>query len=163
ISTLCALAAAREAAGLGVREGGLAGRADLPALVVYTSAQAHSSVEKGAIILGFGQEQVRKIPTDEAFRMDVAALAQAVALARAAGRRPVAVCASVGTTATTSVDPVPAIADLAARESLWLHVDAAYGGVAAIVPECREVLAGCDRADSIVVNPHKWLFTPIDC
>jgi aromatic-L-amino-acid/L-tryptophan decarboxylase len=163
ISTLCALAAAREAAGLGVREAGLAGRPDLPALVVYTSEHAHSSVEKGAIILGLGQDHVRKIPTDDAFRMDVAALARAVAADRDAGRRPLAVCASVGTTATTSVDPVPAVADLAAREGLWLHVDAAYGGVAALVPECRAVLAGCDRADSIVVNPHKWLFTPIDC
>ena len=163
IATLCALAAAREAAGLSVREAGLAGRADLPPLVVYTSAQAHSSVEKGAIILGFGQEQVRKIPTDDAFRMDVTELERAVAADRDAGRRPIAVCASVGTTATTSVDPVPAVADVAERERLWLHVDAAYGGVAALVPECREVLVGCDRADSIVVNPHKWLFTPIDC
>ena len=163
ISTLCALAAAREAARLGVREAGLAGRPDLPPLVVYTSEQAHSSVEKGAIILGLGQDHVRKIPTDDTFRMDVAALARAVAADRAAGRRPLAVCASVGTTATTSVDPVPAVADLAGREGLWLHVDAAYGGVAALVPECRDVLAGCDRADSLVVNPHKWLFTPIDC
>jgi len=163
ISTLCALAAAREAAGLGVREAGLAGRPDLSPLVVYTSEHAHSSVEKGAIILGLGQDHVRKIPTDDAFRMDVAALARAVAADRAAGRRPLAVCASVGTTATTSVDPVPAVADLAAREGLWLHVDAAYGGVVALVPECHTVLAGCDRADSIVVNPHKWLFTPIDC
>jgi aromatic-L-amino-acid decarboxylase len=163
ISTLCGLAAAREAAGLDVRERGLAGRADLPRLRVYTSEQAHSSVEKGAIVLGFGREGVRKIPTDGEFRMDPAALARAVAEDRAAGWRPVAVCATVGTTGTTSIDPVPAIADVAAREGLWLHVDAAYGGVAAIVPERREVLAGCDRADSLVVNPHKWLFTPVDC
>ena len=81
---------------------------------------------------------------------------------RAAGRLPIAVVASVGTTSTTSVDPVPEIADIAARESLWLHVDAAYGGVAAIVPEARWVLDGCDRADSLVVNPHKWLFVPFD-
>jgi aromatic-L-amino-acid decarboxylase len=163
ISTLCALAAAREAAGLDVRERGMAGRADLPRLRVYTSEQAHSSVEKGAIVLGFGREGVRKIPTDGEFRMDPAALARAVAEDRAAGWRPIGVCASVGTTGTTSVDPVPAIADVAEREGLWLHVDAAYGGVAAILPERREVLAGCERADSIVVNPHKWLFTPIDC
>jgi aromatic-L-amino-acid decarboxylase len=163
ISTLCALAAAREAAGLDVRERGLAGRADLPPLRVYTSEQAHSSVDKGAIVLGLGRESVRKIPTDAAFRMDVDALARAVAEDRAAGARPLAVCATVGTTGTTSVDPVPAVADVAAREGLWLHVDAAYGGVAAIVPERRGVLAGCERADSIVVNPHKWLFTPIDC
>jgi aromatic-L-amino-acid decarboxylase len=163
ISTLCALAAAREAAGLDVRERGMAGRADLPRLRVYTSEQAHSSVEKGAIVLGFGREGVRKIPTDAEFRMDPTALAGAIAEDRAAGWRPIAVCATVGTTGTTSVDPVPAVADIAAREGLWLHVDAAYGGVAAILPERREVLAGCERADSIVVNPHKWLFTPIDC
>ncbi|HWC05238.1 MAG TPA: pyridoxal-dependent decarboxylase [Methylomirabilota bacterium] len=163
ISTLCALAAAREAAGLDVREQGMAGRADIPRLRVYASEHAHSSVEKGAIVLGLGREGVRKIPTDDEFRMDAAALARAIAEDRAAGWRPVAVCATVGTTGTTSVDPVPAVADIAAREGLWLHVDAAYGGVAAILPERREVLAGCDRADSIVVNPHKWLFTPIDC
>jgi aromatic-L-amino-acid/L-tryptophan decarboxylase len=163
ISTLCALAAAREAAGLDVRERGMSGRSDLPRLRVYTSEQAHSSVEKGAIVLGFGREGVRKIPTDAEFRMDADALAQAIADDRAAGWRPVAVCATVGTTGTTSVDPVPAVANIAAREGLWLHVDAAYGGVAAILPERRDVLAGCDRADSIVVNPHKWLFTPIDC
>jgi aromatic-L-amino-acid/L-tryptophan decarboxylase len=163
ISTLCALAAAREATGHDVREQGMAGRGDVPRLRVYTSEQAHNSVEKGAIILGFGREGVRKIPTDAEFRMDPAALARAISEDRAAGWRPVAVCATVGTTGTTSIDPVPAVADVAAREGLWLHVDAAYGGVAAILPERREVLAGCDRADSIVVNPHKWLFTPIDC
>jgi len=163
ISTLCALVAAREAAGLDVRERGLAGRADLPRLRVYTSEQAHSSVEKGALVIGFGREGVRKIPTDDAFRMDPDALARAIAEDRAAGWRPVAVCATVGTTGTTSIDPVPAIADVAAREGIWLHVDAAYGGVAAVLPERRDVLAGCDRADSLVANPHKWLFTPIDC
>jgi aromatic-L-amino-acid/L-tryptophan decarboxylase len=163
LSTLCALAAAREAVGLDVRARGMAGRPDLPRLRVYTSEQAHNSVDKGAIVLGLGREGVRKIPTDAEFRMDPAALARAIAEDRAAGWRPIAVCATVGTTGTTSVDPVPAIADIAAREGLWLHVDGAYGGVAAIVPERRDVLAGCDRADSIVVNPHKWLFTPIDC
>jgi aromatic-L-amino-acid decarboxylase len=141
----------------------MAGRPDIPRLRVYTSEQAHSSVEKGAIVLGLGREGVRKIPTDAEFRMDPAALARAIAEDRAAGWRPIAVCATVGTTGTTSVDPVPAVADIAGREGLWLHVDAAYGGVAAILPERREVLAGCDRADSIVVNPHKWLFTPVDC
>jgi aromatic-L-amino-acid decarboxylase len=163
ISTLCALAAAREAAGLAVRERGLAGRPELPRLRVYASEQAHSSVEKGAIVLGLGTEGVRKVSTDAAFRLDPAALARAIAEDRAAGWRPLAVCATVGTTATTSIDPVPAIADVAAREQVWLHVDAAYGGAAAILPERRDVLAGCERADSIVVNPHKWLFTPIDC
>ena len=163
VATLSAFAAAREAAGLEIRERGVAGRPEVPRLRLYTSDQANSSVEKGAMILGFGREGVAKIPTDAEFRMDPAALAAAIARDRAAGWRPVAICATVGTTGTTSVDPVPAIAGIAAREGLWLHVDAAYGGAAAILPERRDVLAGCERADSIVVNPHKWLFTPLDC
>jgi aromatic-L-amino-acid decarboxylase len=163
VASLCALAAAREAAGLEVRERGLAGRADLPRLRVYVSTETHSSAEKAAIVLGIGQTGVRRIPVDGAFRMDAPALARAVAEDREAGWRPLAVVATVGTTATTSVDPVPAIAEIAAREGLWLHVDAAYGGAAAILDSHRHVLAGCDRADSLVVNPHKWLFTPIDC
>ena len=91
-----------------------------------------------------------------------AALATAVADDLAAGHKPFFVCATVGTTSTTSIDPIPDIADIAAQHGLWLHVDGAYGGMAAIVPEMRSVLAGAERADSIVVNPHKWLFTPID-
>jgi aromatic-L-amino-acid decarboxylase len=163
ISTLCALAAAREAAGLQARERGLAGRHDLPGLRVYASDQAHSSVEKAAIVLGLGQAGLRKIPADREYRLDVGALRRAIAEDRAAGWRPIAISATVGTTATTSVDPVPAIAEVAAGEGLWLHVDAAYGGAAALLPERRAVLDGCERADSLVVNPHKWLFTPIDC
>jgi aromatic-L-amino-acid decarboxylase len=163
VASLCALAAAREAAGLAVREEGLAGRADLPRLAVYTSEHAHSSIERAAIVLGIGPAGVRKIATDAAFRLDATALARAVAADRAAGWRPLAICATVGTTGPTSIDPVPALADVAAREELWLHVDASYGGAAAILPEHRQVLAGCERADSVVVNPHKWLFTPIDC
>jgi aromatic-L-amino-acid decarboxylase len=163
LASLCALAAAREAAGLGVREDGLAGRPDVPRLRVYASEHAHSSIEKAAIVLGLGQAGLRKVPVDGEFRMDPAALATAVAADRAAGWRPLAVCATVGTTATTSIDPVPAVAAIAAREGLWLHVDAAYGGAAALLPERRHVLDGCEGADSLVVNPHKWLFTPIDC
>jgi aromatic-L-amino-acid decarboxylase len=160
-SSLVALAAAREAVpGLDARRRGLSGR---PPLRMYASDQAHSSIEKAGIVLGIGQEGLRKIPVDEAFRMDVGALARAVAEDRTAGRLPFAVTATVGTTSTTSVDPVPAIAELCAREGLWLHVDAAYGGAAAALPERRWVLEGCDRADSLVVNPHKWLFVPIDC
>jgi aromatic-L-amino-acid decarboxylase len=160
-SSLVALAAAREAVpGLDARRRGLSGR---PPLRMYASDQAHSSIEKAGIVLGIGQEGLRKIPVDEAFRMDVGALARAVAEDRTAGRLPFAVTATVGTTSTTSVDPVPAIAELCAREDLWLHVDAAYGGAAAALPERRWVLEGCDRADSLVVNPHKWLFVPIDC
>jgi aromatic-L-amino-acid decarboxylase len=130
---------------------------------LYTSEQAHSSVEKAAIALGIGRENVRKIPADAAFRMDVAALRVAVREDRAAGFEPFCVVATVGTTSTTSADPVPGVADLCEEEELWLHVDAAYAGAAAIVPEYRHILAGCDRAASIVINPHKWLFTPIDC
>jgi aromatic-L-amino-acid/L-tryptophan decarboxylase len=162
-STLYALAAAREAAGLAVREEGLAGRPDLPRLRIYCSEEAHSSVDKAALTLGLGLAGIRHVATDAAFRMDPAALAAAVAEDRAAGILPLAVVATVGTTSVTAVDPVPAIADLCGRERLWLHVDAAYGGAAAAVPELAWVLDGCERADSLVVNPHKWLFVPIDC
>jgi aromatic-L-amino-acid decarboxylase len=159
-STLVALAAAREAVpGLEARRRGLVGQARLR---MYASEQAHSSVEKAAIVLGVGQDGLRKIGVDDAYRMDVGALARAVAEDRAAGWTPFAVTATVGTTSTTSIDPVPAIAELCAREGLWLHVDSAYGSMAAALPEGRFVLDGCERADSIVVNPHKWLFVPID-
>jgi aromatic-L-amino-acid decarboxylase len=163
ISTMLALAAARERAGLDVREHGLAARPEVPAMRVYASEQAHSSVDKGAMALGLGRANVVRLPTDEAFRLRPEALEAAVRADRAAGRLPIAVVATVGTTSTTSVDPVPAIAEICRREGLWLHVDGAYGGVAAIVPELRHVLDGVGRADSLVVNPHKWLFTPVDC
>jgi aromatic-L-amino-acid decarboxylase len=163
-STLYALAAAREAqTDLRIRELGMAGRPDMPALRYYASAEAHSSVEKAGIVLGTGTEGLRRIPVDERFRMDPVALRQAIHEDIAAGIRPFAVVATAGTTSTTSVDPIPAIASLCEQHGLWLHVDAAYGGAAAIAPELRWVLDGADRADSIVVNPHKWLFTPIDC
>jgi aromatic-L-amino-acid/L-tryptophan decarboxylase len=162
ISTLVAVAAAREAAELGVREEGMSGR-DLPRLRLYCSEEAHSSVEKAGITLGIGQAGVRRIPTDAAFRMDAAALERAVREDLAAGVRPFCAVATVGTTSTSSVDPVPAVADVCGRHGLWLHVDAAYAGPAAAVPELRHLLDGCDRADSLVLNPHKWLFVPIDC
>jgi aromatic-L-amino-acid/L-tryptophan decarboxylase len=163
IATLHALAAAREAAGLDVRRKGLAGRAELPRLRVYASEEAHSSVDKAVILLGLGQDSLRKIPTDEAFRMLPAVLEEAVAEDRRQGWRPLAVVATVGTTSTTSVDPVAEIAPVCAAAGLWLHVDAAYAGAAAVAPESRGILAGCDRADSLVMNPHKWLFVPFDC
>jgi aromatic-L-amino-acid/L-tryptophan decarboxylase len=162
-STMYALAAAREAAGLDIRTRGMAGRTDLPPLRMYTSDQAHSSVEKACIALGIGQDGLRKIPSDAAFRMRADLLADAVAADVAAGVRPLAVVATVGTTSTTSIDPIPEIAGVCERHGMWLHVDAAYGGSAAVVPEMRYVLDGCERADSVVVNPHKWLFTPVDC
>jgi len=162
-STLWALAGAREAAGLDVRTRGMAGRADLPPLRVYTSEEAHSSVEKACITLGLGQEGLVKVATDAQYRMRADALREAIAADVAAGRRPIAAVATVGTTSSTSIDPVPAVADVCAEHGMWLHVDAAYGGAAAVVPELRGVVDGCDRADSLVVNPHKWLLTPIDC
>jgi len=162
-STLYALAAARESlSDLEITNSGLAGR-DLPALRVYCSAEAHSSVDRAAMTLGLGRTGVRRIATDAELRMDAAALEAAISEDRAAGVRPMAVVATTGTTSSTAVDPVPAIAEVCAAHGLWLHVDAAYGGVAAIVPEMRHVLDGCDRADSLVVNPHKWLFVPMDC
>ena len=163
-NTLYALAAAREMhPELRIREEGMSGRADLPRVVIYSSEEAHSSVDKAVMTLGFGLEALRKIPTDSALRMNAAALADAVEHDRKAGRVPLAVVATVGTTSTTAIDPVPAIARICERQRMWLHVDASYGGSAAILPEMRHVLDGCDEADSLVVNPHKWLFTPMDC
>jgi aromatic-L-amino-acid decarboxylase len=162
MSSLVAIAAAREAAGLEVREEGLSGR-DLPRLRVYCSEEAHSSIEKAGITLGLGRAGTRKIPTDAEFRMDVAALERAIAEDVAEGVRPICVVATVGTTSTTSVDPVPEIAGVCRSHGLWLHVDGAYGGAAWVLPEQRWAMAGAERADSIVVNPHKWLFVPIDC
>ena len=162
IASLHALAAAREVAIPDVRTKGLAGRSGLPRISVYVSEQAHSSIDKAAITLGFGQDALRRIPVDKQFRMRVDALRDAIGADRSTDRLPVAVVATVGTTSTTSVDPVAKIADVCRRESVWLHVDAAYAGTAAIVPEKASILQGCEQADSLVVNPHKWLFTPFD-
>ena len=162
ISTLHALAAAREHAVDGVRAQGLAGRPGLAPLRVYCSEQAHSSVDKAVILLGLGHDAVRRIACDAEFRMRPDALADAIEGDRRDGATPVAVVATVGTTSTTSVDPVGAIAAICQREKIWLHVDAAYAGVAAMIPEFRWLLADAAAADSMVVNPHKWLFTPFD-
>lgn len=163
-NTLYALAAARELhPELRIREQGMIGRQDLPPVLIYCSEEAHSSVDKAVMTLGFGQNALRKIPTDDKLRMDANALAETLERDRRTGAIPLAIVATVGTTSTTAIDPVPVIAGICERERIWLHVDASYGGVAAILPEMRYVLAGCDRADSLVVNPHKWLFTPMDC
>lgn len=161
-SSMLAVAAAREALSLRIREEGMAGRSELPRLTMYTSEQSHSSIEKGGIVLGIGQQNVRKIEVDAEFRMRANCLAAAIEADRQAGYVPFFACATVGTTSTTSIDPVPAIADICQREKVWLHVDGAYGGNAAIVPEMRYVLQGVERADSFVMNPHKWMFTPTD-
>ncbi len=163
VGSMCAIAAAREAINLQIREKGLAGRSELPQLRAYSSEEAHSSIEKAAIVLGLGQQGIRKIPTDEAFRMDAHALEKAVKADLDAGVKPVCVIATIGTTSTTSVDPVKQIAEVCSRYGIWLHVDAAYGGAAAILPQMRPQFEGWENADSIIINPHKWLFTPIDC
>jgi aromatic-L-amino-acid decarboxylase len=159
-SSLYALAAAREAKLPEARAGGLVGA---PRARFYTSDQAHSSIEKAVITLGFGRDGTRKIPSDDSFRMQPGELSRAIREDREAGIRPLGVVATIGTTSTTSVDPVAEIAETCQKHDLWLHVDAAYGGPAASVPEFRPLFSGWERADSIVVNPHKWLFTPIDC
>ncbi len=159
--TLLSLAVARDSAtGFAARNDGLGKWADK--LVLYTSIESHVSVDKAAVMLGLGLQSVRRIKTDDQFRMDCEALRSEIAKDRAGGRLPFAVVATAGTTATTSVDPISAIADVALEEKLWLHVDAAYAGPAAMLEEKRPLFQGWERADSLVVNPHKWLFTPID-
>jgi len=162
VAVLHALAAAREELELDVRREGLAGRADVPALTLYASDQAHSSVEKAAITLGIGEANVRRVATDDRYRMDLGALGLAIEEDLRAGRRPLAVVATVGTTSATSVDPVEQIADLCGERGVWLHVDAAYGGALALLEEARHVMRGVGRADSVVFNPHKWLYVPLD-
>ncbi|MFN2635612.1 MAG: aspartate aminotransferase family protein [Gemmatimonadaceae bacterium] len=163
-NTLYALAAAREMRPeLGLRDRGMSGRTDLPRICVYCSEEAHSSVDKAVMTLGLGLQSLRKVPTDSALRLDATALAAAIDNDRRDGVIPLAVVATVGTTSTTAIDPIASIAGICEREGMWLHVDASYGGVAAILPEMRHILSGCDRAHSLVVNPHKWLFTPMDC
>ncbi|MFN2532003.1 MAG: aspartate aminotransferase family protein [Pyrinomonadaceae bacterium] len=162
VSSMHAIAAAREAVEKRIREEGMSGRPDLPLLRVYISEQSHSSIEKGVITLGLGQRAITKIPTDKDFRMNAQALASAIHQDKRNGVVPMCVVATVGTTSTSSIDPVEQIVSICERYKLWLHVDAAYAGSAAVVPELRHILAGCERADSLVVNPHKWLFTPFD-
>jgi len=162
IATLHALAAARQQAVPSVRVHGLAGRTDVGPLRVYTSEQAHSSIDKAVITLGLGQDALRKIPVDENFRLRPQSLRSAIEADLKSGVTPLAVVATVGTTSTTSIDPIETISDICTEYNLWLHVDAAYAGAAALVPETRSVMDGCSNADSVVVNPHKWLFTPFD-
>ena len=163
IGTFCAMAAAREMLDLRIREEGMSGRPDLPPLRVYCSEHAHSSNDKAAIALGFGMKGLRKIPVDDEFRMRPDALDEAIREDVHAGWRPVCVVATVGTTSTTSVDPVPEILEVCRKHNVWLHVDAAYAGPAAVLPEKQSILKACDQADSLLLNPHKWMFVPFDC
>ncbi|HXJ17813.1 MAG TPA: pyridoxal-dependent decarboxylase, partial [Candidatus Polarisedimenticolia bacterium] len=155
ISSMHAIVAAREMVAPEARREGSRGD-----LVIYMSDQAHMSIEKGAIAVGIGQNNIRKVPSDSEFRMRPDELARMVQQDKAAGKRPFCVAATVGTTSSTSVDPVAQIVDVAEQHGLWVHVDAAYAGAAAILPEHRGILAGVERAHSLVVNPHKWLLTP---
>lgn len=161
-SSMLSLAAARQALGIDAAAQGLPARADVPQLRIYASAEAHSSIEKAAMTLGLGRAGVKKIPTNERFELRIDALEEAIAADRAAGIRPMAMVGTIGTTSTTSSDPVAAMAKIARREGIWLHVDAAYAGVVAIIPELRGPFEGWEEADSIVTNAHKWWFAPVD-
>jgi aromatic-L-amino-acid decarboxylase len=162
ISTMHALAVAREEASTSVRTLGLSGRSELPIFRIYASDQAHSSVEKAAIALGLGEHNVRRIASDPQFRMNVAGLREAVVSDLRHGFKPLAVVATVGTTSTASVDPVREIAAICAQYQMWLHLDAAYGGGLALLPEHKWVTDAWAEADSLVINPHKMLFVPFD-
>ncbi|MDQ7817884.1 MAG: pyridoxal-dependent decarboxylase [Melioribacteraceae bacterium] len=159
VSSMHAIAAAREHTGLDIRSKGLSG---LPKLILYCTEHSHSSIDKGALTLGIGLDGIRKIPTDENFAMIPEKLADAIKGDRAKGSVPFCVVATIGTTSSTAVDPVEEIAKICEREKTWLHVDSAYAGVTAMLPEMKSYFKGMERADSIVINPHKWLFVPVD-
>jgi aromatic-L-amino-acid decarboxylase len=161
-ASLIALLCARErTTSFSLARGGL--QAEPRPLTVYVSEQSHSSVEKAALLAGFGRANVRAVPTDEVFAMRPDVLEELVAADVASGNVPCAVVATTGTTASTALDPVAAIAAVAERRGLWLHVDAAMAGSAMILPECRWLWEGIERADSLVFNPHKWLGATFDC
>lgn len=158
VGVMQAIAAAREWKDPECRVNGMR-----PGLTIYVSEHTHSSSEKAALILGFGQQNVRRIPVDDDFRMIPGLLEQALKTDVAAGKLPCCVVASVGSTSTTAIEAVPEIANIAQRYGAWLHVDAAYGGSAAVVPEMRHIFAGVEHAQSLIVNPHKWLYISMDC
>jgi aromatic-L-amino-acid decarboxylase len=162
VGIMHALAVSREEAAPCTRKLGLAGRQDVPRFRIYTSDQAHSSVEKAAIALGLGEENVRRVPSDAKFEMDVATLRELIAQDRHEHFRPLAAVATVGTTSTASVDPIPDIARVCREYKMWLHIDGAYGAGLALLPECKSLTEGWNEADSIVINPHKMLFVPFD-
>jgi aromatic-L-amino-acid decarboxylase len=152
-----AIAAARIAAAPEGRETG-----EWPRLTMYASEHVHSCSDKAAIVLGIGHRNLRKIPSDEQFRMRPELLEAAIEADLKAGKRPFCVVATVGTTSTTSIDPIPAIADITEKYGLWLHIDSAYAGSAAVSPKYQHIYEGCERAQSLILNPHKWFFTPVD-
>ena len=162
VGVMHALAVAREEAAPFVRKFGLAGRSDLPRFRVYASDQGHSSAEKAAIVLGLGEENVQRVPCDAEFRMDVSALRVMIARDLREQFKPLAAIATVGTTSTASVDPVPEIAKICREHKMWLHIDGAYGAGLALLLEQKWITAGWSEADSLVVNPHKMLFVPLD-
>ena len=158
VSMLCARERASE---FSLARGGLRGL-DKP-LIVYACAHSHSSVDKAALLAGFGRDNIRLIPFDAAYAMRADALEAAIRADLAAGLQPCAIVATVGTTATTAFDPIADIADIAKRHGIWLHVDAAMAGSAMILPECQHMWRGVEGADSIGINPHKWLGAAFDC
>ena len=162
VSSMHAIAAAREYANIKSREKGLAGRNDIPRLRLYCSEHAHSSIDKSALTLGIGLEGIRKIPVDKEFKMIPEKLSEAIARDKQNGWLPFCVVATIGTTSTTSVDPVREIAEICKKGNIWLHVDSAHAGVTAMLPEMKNNFEGIEYADSVVVNPHKWLFVPVD-
>jgi aromatic-L-amino-acid decarboxylase len=162
VSSMHAIAAAREHIDIQTRERGLAGRSGVPRLKLYCSEHAHNSIDKGALTLGIGLGGIRKIPVDDEFRMIPEKLSAAIKEDRENGWLPFCVVATIGTTSTTSVDPVDKVAKICKMEKVWLHIDAAHAGVTAMLPEMKSHFSGIELADSIVVNPHKWMFVPID-
>jgi len=163
VSSLLSITAARHRIpGLDARTRGLAGRTDVSRLRLYCSEEAHYTIDKAAVVTGVGLEGVRHIPVDDEYRMRPDLLAAAIRADREAGWTPFCVVGTLGTTSSTSVDPAAELADICERERLWLHLDAAYAGSAALATEFRHHFKGWERADSIVVNPHKWMFTPFD-
>jgi aromatic-L-amino-acid decarboxylase len=162
VSSLHAIACARENIGLDVRQKGLSGN-NFPKLRLYCSEQAHSSIEKGALTLGIGREGVKKIGTDKEFRIIPDLLYEEIMKDKKNGVLPFCIVATVGTTSTTSIDSIRSLGEICKKENLWLHVDSAHAGTAAIIPEMRYIFDGIEYADSIVINPHKWMFVPVDC
>lgn len=159
VSTMHAIAAAREYIGLDIRNKGLSG---LPQLILYCTEQTHSSIEKAALTLGIGLNGIKKIPTDDNYAMIPEKLEAAIKEDRSKGYVPFCVVATIGTTSSTAVDPVDEIANICEFEKIWLHVDSAYAGVTAMLPEMKNYFKGMEKANSIVINPHKWLFVPFD-